>query len=703
MGKEHGMKQILAVMLVLALLFAIVPSVAAATDEPSDWAAQELSEARTKGLVIPASDQNYRGNINRELFCELVINMVEKVNGYAIRPETENPFTDTSNLGVLKAYSSGIVAGKTATSFAPNDPITREQIAAMMMRAARFLDGENGMTYTEVSPSLLEQLIFADQAQISSYALSDIRLANHLSIMLGVGGNRINPKGNTTVEQSILLIHRLFDGFVALPGAPVPPANNTPAAKGNPVIFEVDEQTVLQIDAAQLATDLDGDELEVVAVNGQTGSYATLYGSAERTAEGKIRYISNDITADVTDAFAATVSDGTSIAHINVRVHVKHTLVLLLNKSINSVSLKGTPAIGETVSLNLVSYLGGVPSPAPTLAYQWMSSATADGTYTNISGAVQSNYLLTQTYIGKYLKLKVTASGSASGSATSPAIGPVTYYSGGTGSSSTPYIITNKTQFMLFDTTAPMNKYYKLASDLELERDAYITKTFYGNLNGDGHTIIIDATIPDGKPAAGLFVGISGGSYVGNLTVEGTINSNVEGVGGIAGVNAGTISGCNSKVTLTSKGYAGGVVGKNTGTIEKCFSMTGSATGDYMLGGIAGINYSTGIVSNSYSRMDIHLETNVAGGLVGWNKGQVSYCYSTGKIYGGLTNKGGLVGYDDNGIVQYSFYDKETSGLSDTGKGIPKTTIEMKNSATYAGWNFTSVWNIAASSYPWLR
>jgi hypothetical protein len=131
--------------------------------------------------------------------------------------------------------------------------------------------------------------------------------------------------------------------------------------------------------------------------------------------------------------------------------------------------------------------------------------------------------------------------------------------------------------------------------------------------------------------------------------------------------------------------------------------MTGSATGDYMLGGIAGINYSTGIVSNSYSRMDIHLETNVAGGLVGWNKGQVSYCYSTGKIYGGLTNKGGLVGYDDNGIVQYSFYDKETSGLSDTGKGIPKTTIEMKNSATYAGWNFTSVWNIAASSYPWLR
>ena len=697
------MKQILAVLLVMALMFSMVPAVAATTDQPSDWATLELSEARSKGLVIPAADQNYQGNINRRLFCELVVNMVEKVNGYAIRTEMENPFADTSNLGVLKAYSAGIVAGKTATSFAPNDPITREQIAAMMMRAARFLDGENGMTYTEVSPLLLEQLVFADQTQISSYALSDIRLANHLGIMMGVGGNEINPKGNTTVEQSILLIHRLFDGVAALPDAPVPPVNNAPVAKGNPVLFEVPEQTVLQIDAAQLATDLDGDELEVVAVNGQTGSYATLYGTAERTAEGKIRYISNDITADVTDAFAATVSDGTSMTHINVRIHVDHTLVLLLNKSINSVSLKGTPAIGETASLYLISYLGGVPSPAPTLSYQWMSSATADGTYANISGAVQSNYLLTQAYIGKYLKLKVTASGSAGGSATSPAIGPVTYYSGGTGLPSNPYIITNATQFMLFDSVAPLTKFYKLASDLELAQDAYITKTFYGNLNGDGHKISIDVNVPDGKPAAGLFVGISGGSYVGNLTVEGTINSNIEAVGGIAGVNAGMISGCNSKVTVTSEGYAGGIAGKNTGTIEKSYSMTGSITGRYMLGGIAGINYSSGIVLNSYSRMDIHLETNVAGGLVGWNKGRVSYCYSTGKIYEGLTNKGGLVGYDDAGVVQYSFYDKDTSGMNDTGKGTPKTTMEMKNSATYAGWNFISVWNIAASSYPWLR
>jgi hypothetical protein len=236
-----------------------------------------------------------------------------------------------------------------------------------------------------------------------------------------------------------------------------------------------------------------------------------------------------------------------------------------------------------------------------------------------------------------------------------------------------------------------------------LAKDSYIINGFKGNLNGSGYKITINATIPSDKQSAGLFAATGSQALIRNLTVEGTITSSIEGVGGIVGINAGTISGCTSKVSLTSEGYAGGIVGRNSGTIEKCASMTGSVTGRFMLGGIVGINYSTGLVSNSYSHMDIHLEANAAGGLVGWNKGQVSYCYSTGKIFEGLTNKGGLVGYDDDGVVQHSFYDKDTSGRSDTGKGIPKTTAEMKTSSTYAGWNFTSVWNIAASSYPWLR
>jgi hypothetical protein len=445
------MKQGIALLLVLALMFSLAPVAVAATDVPSDWAAQELSEARIKGLVIPSSDRNYKGNINRELFCELVVNMVETVNGDVIQPDMANPFADTSNLAVLKAYSLGIVAGKSSTSFAPNDSITREQIAAMMMRAARSLDASNGMTYANVSIAQLEQLSFADQTLISSYALSDIRLANYLGIMLGVGGNKINPKGNTTVEQSILLINRLFDGFTALLGTTEPLENNAPLAKGNPVIFEVAEQTPLLIDAAQLATDLDGDELEVVAINGQTVPYSTLYGTAQLTADGKIQYVSNDITADVSDAFAVSVSDGIATTHINVRVNVDYTLSLIIKPSISSVSVKGIPAIGEKVSVNLISYIGGAPSPAATLSYQWMSAATAEGTYTNITGATSNNFELTQAYIGKYLKLKVTATGSAGGTATSVAIGPVTHYSGGTGTAASPYIISNVKQFMLFN------------------------------------------------------------------------------------------------------------------------------------------------------------------------------------------------------------------------------------------------------------
>jgi hypothetical protein len=52
------------------------------------------------------------------------------------------------------------------------------------------------------------------------------------------------------------------------------------------------------------------------------------------------------------------------------------------------------------------------------------------------------------------------------------------------------------------------------------------------------------------------------------------------------------------------------------------------------------------------------------------------------------------------------YYDTQTSGQSDTGKGTPQTTTEMKSQATFQNWDFASLWNINAginSGYPNLR
>ncbi len=797
----------------LAMFFTIfgfnVGVSAADPDVPSTWAQAEIDEARAKGRVNAEADRNYKSYIGRRLFCALVVNLVETVLGQPVAVTITNPFEDTNEIDVIKAYQLGIVKGVSATRFAPDEFITREQIAVMMMRGARKLDELKGSTYASAPDAAA--LTFADQSDISYWALEDVQIANSLGIMKGVGENRINPKGNTTIEQSILLINRLYDGFTGFmesagtstgdtgtsvnqsPEAisnpavfSVPeqtpltiaasqlaldpdgdgleivevtgscafgtaeltsdgkcryvsndialnntdeffvvvsdgqesvrvtvnvnviassPANNPPVAISNPVVFSVPEQTSLAIPASQLATDPDGDEISIIRINGRTADYNTLHGTVSLTADGRCVFTSNNIAANVTDDFVVTVSDGVNEAHVNVRVNVAAALDLNLKPSITSVSLNGTAAVGETISAGMIRYAGGIPIPAPELAYQWMRASSLNGTYSDIPGATRATYVITQNDVGKYIKLKVTASGSATGSATSGAKGSVSLFSGGDGTIYSPYQIANKKQFMLLDAIGinTSGKYYELASDIVLEQNRYISSVFFGKLNGNGHTVTLDIEMSEELQGVGLFAKIGTNAEIRNLNVTGRISAPAaDYAGGIVGINGyATISACSSSVAVNAHTYAGGIVGANSGTIEKCGIASGHVTGGAMTGGLAGINYRDGVIQNCYARTNVFANGN-EGGLLGWNEGTVAYCYSAGKV-DGYNNIGGLVGHNDGGTVSDSYYDKDVSGQKDTGRGTPKTTSQMQTKSTYADWDFTSVWSIDPGQYPELR
>ena len=133
------------------------------------------------------------------------------------------------------------------------------------------------------------------------------------------------------------------------------------------------------------------------------------------------------------------------------------------------------------------------------------------------------------------------------------------------------------------------------------------------SFNGNGHTIRIK--ISEGSHNyQGLFYEIAEGSKVENLHVEGTIKCNTRFVGGIAGVNCGTISNCwvsaDVSSTWTGAGQTkiGGIVGENNGgTIEYC-CMTGTVSNkDDAVGGIAGSNYWSGKIKHCtfYGNLDI--------------------------------------------------------------------------------------------------
>ncbi len=160
-------------------------------------------------------------------------------------------------------------------------------------------------------------------------------------------------------------------------------------------------------------------------------------------------------------------------------------------------------------------------------------------------------------------------------------------------------------------------------------------------------------------------------------------------------------------VNITGGNSVGALVGmiSNGSLINKSYS-SGSVNGDMYVGGLVGYNYESSHIINSYSTASI-TGSNSVGGIVGYNTtyASVNYCYSIGGVNGPANTTGGLVGQNVSGAyVINSYYNEETSGQTDTGKGEPRTTAEMKHPHainTYESWDFVVIWQ--EDQYEWTN
>ncbi|MDD2234920.1 MAG: GLUG motif-containing protein, partial [Desulfitobacteriaceae bacterium] len=212
-----------------------------------------------------------------------------------------------------------------------------------------------------------------------------------------------------------------------------------------------------------------------------------------------------------------------------------------------------------------------------------------------------------------------------------------------------------------------------------------------------------------GKTKVGILVGfLKGGGRLANCTVIGTVDgaSHAGGlVGDVENNLSNIIEDCGAAVQVTAPGdYVGGLVGNNRGTMNRCYS-TGdvySSNGAY-IGGLAGDNWD-GHIKDSYATGNVTGRSNV-GGLVGWHGysgTEIRNCYSTGQVRG--ASAGGLIGVNSSGSVLNSYYNQETSGQSDTVKGTPLTTAQMKAQTSFVDWDFVDTWRITEGfSYPSLQ
>lgn len=125
--------------------------------------------------------------------------------------EGENSFTDVVRGSgtawfydaVTWAQQNGIMGGYDNSSFAPNDPITREQLAAIFYRYAQY----KGYDTTQGGMAIRE---FGDYESISDYAMSAMAWAVNTGLVKG-DSNLLYPNGTATRAEIAAMLHRFVE------------------------------------------------------------------------------------------------------------------------------------------------------------------------------------------------------------------------------------------------------------------------------------------------------------------------------------------------------------------------------------------------------------------------------------------------------------------------------------------------------------
>jgi len=184
----------------LISLFIFVMPVAWAEDM-NDWSEEYLNLAVQYKWLNEDEIEFSKATITRLEFIKLVIHLYDTITDKAIETEYENPFDDTQDIAVSKAYDLGIVLGMEEDRFEPNLEITREQ---MMVILHRLLDA------LEIYPiTTMEYRIFEDEMAISGWAKNSVQLLSKLGVVNGITEGQIAPKQSATLEQAIAMVVRM--------------------------------------------------------------------------------------------------------------------------------------------------------------------------------------------------------------------------------------------------------------------------------------------------------------------------------------------------------------------------------------------------------------------------------------------------------------------------------------------------------------
>ena len=188
-----------------------VPAMAVSVDQltdvkKTDWFYSAVQYLAEKDYMIGVTDDLFAPS--REVSRAMFVVILHRLDG-EISTGASNFVDVPANAWCARAVNwaakNGIVNGINEKEFAPNDPVTREQMCAMMARFLNYRAKKDNKTY----PTSVPEKTFLDAASIGTFAKEAVKQCQMWGLVYGEKDGKFSPKDNSTRAEVAAVIQRL--------------------------------------------------------------------------------------------------------------------------------------------------------------------------------------------------------------------------------------------------------------------------------------------------------------------------------------------------------------------------------------------------------------------------------------------------------------------------------------------------------------
>ncbi|WP_310832690.1 GH32 C-terminal domain-containing protein [Paenibacillus pedocola] len=172
--------------------------------DASYWAYDVIKRMAAKQIVLGVSETAFapKQNVTRAEFAALI------TRAFGIEASNPVAFKDVDPTkgyaaSIAAAYEAGIVTGRSIATFAPEETISREEMAVMIYKAYLF--------HTRQNAASEEMSNFKDAGTVSSWAANSIGAAQKLGLISGRGNQLFMPHEQVNRAESAQIISLLLD------------------------------------------------------------------------------------------------------------------------------------------------------------------------------------------------------------------------------------------------------------------------------------------------------------------------------------------------------------------------------------------------------------------------------------------------------------------------------------------------------------